>query len=340
MILVTGGTGLVGAHLLFSLAEKGEKVRALIRSQQKTELVKKIFSYYSSDTNLINRIEWIEGDITDIASLEAAFNGVEFVYHCAALVSFHSGDEKILFKTNIEGTANIVNQCLASQIKKLCYVSSTAAIGHTGNNQPITETTKWRHSPDISNYSISKHYAEREVIRGIEEGLNTVIVNPCIIIGPGDWKSSSTALFKTVWKGLNFYTTGVNAFVDVRDVARSMILLMNSKISGEKFLVVSENMVFRDFVYLLAQSLGKPLPKIHAGFFLTGLAWRLEKIISLLKQKKPSITRETVKASHQHCYYSNEKIKEALQFEFIPVKKSVEDCSRLFIKDYVQKGKE
>ena len=333
MILVTGGTGLVGSHLLFDLAKNGEKVRALKRPTSDLSAVKKIFEYYSPNKNSFEQIEWMDGDVLDVVSLQEAMQGVEKVYHCAAYVSFNPKKADKLLKINIEGTANIVNTCLENKVKKLCHVSSTAAIGHTDNGELITEKVKWRQTKNTSNYSISKHHSEREVWRGIEEGLNAVIVNPCIVIGPGNWGKSSTSFFPQVWRGMKYYSTGGNAFVDARDVSKAMLNLMESNINSEHFLIVGENMSFRHFFDLIAENLGKPKPNVKAGSFITGLAWRAERVRNMLTGSRQLITRETAYSSQQASYYSNQKIKDAIGLEFVSIEQSIKETSAIFLKE-------
>jgi nucleoside-diphosphate-sugar epimerase len=334
MILVTGGTGLVGSHLLFDLVRSGEKVRALKRENSSVELVKKIFSIYSADAeSLLNRVEWITGDVTDIYSLYEAMQDVEKVYHAAAVVSFHASDCNEMMKINIDGTANVVNACLHQKIKKLCFVSSIATLGRNDNEELIDEETHWKNSNANSAYSISKYGAEREVWRGIAEGLPAVIVNPSVIIGPGDWKQGSSQLFQQVWKGLRYYTHGMNGYVDVRDVVKCMIQLMESEIENSPFIISSENLDYLDLFGMIAEGLGKKKPSVQANAFLSQIAWRAESLRAKLTGKKPLITKETARTAFQRYQYTTEKIKNAIGIEFIPMKQSIQENCRQFLKE-------
>ena len=220
MILVTGGTGLVGAHLLYDLTSSGKKVRAIKRTSSDISVVKKVFSYYSADSeNLLKNIEWVNAELSDVYSLLDAMEGVQEIYHCAAMVSFEKKKEEEMMKINIEGTANMVNAALAKSVSKFCHVSSIAALGRDEKGGFISEETFWKSSPDNSNYSISKYGAEREVWRAAEEGLNVVIVNPSLIIGGGNWTQSSSNMFSKGYKGIKYYSSGENGFIDVRDVS-------------------------------------------------------------------------------------------------------------------------
>lgn len=335
MIYVTGGTGLLGSHLLVELTKEDNTIRAIYRSENKLNQTKKIFQYYFSDNweNHFSKIEWVKGNILDIPFLMESMTNCEYVYHCAALVSFHKGDFNRLVKLNREGTANIVNVSLALRIKKLCYVSSTAAIGTSTSSVPIStsstsnatelisEKTKWKNTPTTSGYSISKYNAEREVWRGIEEGLNAVMVNPCVILGAGNWNDSSLTIFRTLQKGLKFYPPGKNATVDARDVAEIMVHLMNSDIQAERFLCIGSNQSFYELMSEISKQLNVKTPSIKTSRFVVEIARRITWFLSLFSSKKPSITKETVQSLFGERAYDNSKIKAAIGFEF----RSLED---------------
>lgn len=332
-VFVTGGTGLVGTHLLIELTRQGEQVKALRRAKSNLTVVEELFKHYDA-AHLYQQIQWIEGDIMDVVSLVEGMEGCNKVYHCAAYVSFDPRDEDKLMRLNIDGTANVVNACLSEGIEKLCYVSSTAALGSTENGKAVTEKTPWKSDFGNSNYSISKHYAEREVWRGVEEGLEVVIVNPCIIVGPGNWGQSSTSVFNQVWKGLKYYTVGKNAFVDVRDVSDIMYKLMQSEVKNEQFLLIGENMPYRSFFDLVADALNKQRPSKLATPFLSGLAWKFEKVRGLLTGSKPLITKETARSANAVSVFSNQKVIDLLQHQFIPIAQSVNDAAAVFKKQH------
>ena len=327
MILVTGGTGLVGSHLLFDLLSKGKKVRALKRKSSNIEMVRTTFAYYSEKADeLFNKIEWFDGDMLDPFSLEDALKGIKDVYHCAALVSFKKDDHKNMQDINIEGTRNLVNACLDADIRKFCMVSSIAALGSPEEGEDtVSENTAWSPEEKRSGYSISKFNSELEVWRGIEEGLNAVIVNPSIILGPGQWNKGSSQLFSTVAKGLKYYTKGITGYVDVRDVSRSMHELMESKIENERFILNGDNCSFEFIFKTIAKQLGIEGPTRYANKKMTGLAWRVAFLKRIFLFKEPGFTKENARSAHHVKYYSNQKIKEALGFEFIPIEKSIKD---------------
>ena len=332
MVFVTGGTGFLGAHLLFHLLEKGERVRALKRNSSKFDLLNRVFSFYTnSPQSMLNRIEWIEGDILDVYALDKMLEGISVIYHAAAVVSFQPADSREMQNTNIKGTANLVNAALDKKIKKLCHVSTIAAIGRAENDKPINEKTIWKSSKRNSNYAVSKYGAEKEVWRGIEEGLNAIIVNPAIILGPGEINSGTGQMISTVLNGLKFYTPGINGFVDVRDVAKIMIQLMESDITGERFVVSAENLSYKDFFNHISKCLGKSAPRFEAKKWMGEIAWRIEHIKGLITNSKPLITRETAKTANNTYIYSNKKLSETLNFKFIPVAESIKDSCEYFL---------
>ncbi|WP_178990713.1 NAD-dependent epimerase/dehydratase family protein [Winogradskyella schleiferi] len=336
MILVTGGTGLVGSHLLFQLLKSNVSIRAIYRREKTLNRVKHVFSYFTDDAEaLYNKIEWIEADINDIPKLQVAFKGITKVYHCAAFVSFEPDKYKLLRKINIEGTANIVNLSLSHQVKKLCYVSSIAAIGHHVNpDKLIHEKTDWNPEADNSVYAITKYGAELEVWRGTQEGLDAIIVNPGIIIGAGYWNGGSSGnLFKRIYRGMPYYTNGVTGCVDIWDVVNIMQRLMDSTIKNESFVLVSENLSFKTLQTKIANSLEVKPPKKEAKPWLLNIAWRLDWLKHQLFGKRRSLTKQAAKSTVSITKYDNSKVKNALNFEFKPMNESITEVSQLYLKE-------
>jgi len=335
MIVVTGGSGLVGSHLLFDLCRKGEKVRAVKRPDSDLEQIKKTFACYSENAeNLFQKIEWVDADVTDIFSLEKAFRGAKQVYHAAAMVSFLEADRSRMQAVNVKGTANVVNAALHAGIEKLCYVSSIAALGSAEPKEVTTEETPWKASAKSSPYSQSKYLAELEVWRGMEEGLPAVIVNPSVILGPANWNSGSAALFSLIWKGLKFYPSGVNGYVYVRDVSKAMIALMESSIEGERFTLSAEDVGYQRLFSLMAEKLGVKKPTVETKPWMTELAWRGAKVWSFFNGKPASYNKTTARTSMQKRSYSNQKIKEALSFAFTPIDETIALTAKEFLKDH------
>ncbi|MBP1223417.1 NAD-dependent epimerase/dehydratase family protein [Flavobacterium sp. 1355] len=333
MVLVTGGTGLVGAHLLLHLLENGENVRAIYRKQNNIQKTKSFFELYKK-ADLFEKIEWLEADILDIPSLEITFIGIEYVYHCAAFISLDPKDEDLLRKTNIEGTANMVNFSIAKGIKKFCFVSSIAALGDLAAHETIiTEETEWNPEKPHSDYAISKYGAEMEVWRGLQEGLDVIIVNPGVILGPipksKTCEQGSAEFYVRVANGLSFYTLGSTGFITVNDVVRVTFELMKSGIKNERFTLIAENIVFRDIFNTISDALKVKRPSIHAKPILVNFAWIADGILSALFFRKRSITKATAKASYSKSLYSNEKIKTALGTVFQDVHQYINDVAKL-----------
>lgn len=325
---------MVGSHLLFELASKGHKVRAIMRDKGRLGMVQKLFDWYNpaKADELFRCIEWVEGDVNDIFSLKEALDGVKTVYHCAAMVSFLPVDRQQMMKVNVNGTANLVNVSLAQGVEKFCHCSSVASLGQPEEGKPTVESLVWKTSSKNSWYSISKYGAEREVWRGSEEGLPVVIVNPSIIVGPGDTSRSSAQLYQSVKNGLKFYTKGVTGFVDARDVASAMVQLTQSDIINERFILSSENLQYRQVFDYFAAFAGVKPPKYYASPIMSELAWRLEKMRSLLTGKKPLITRETARNANNIRLFSSEKIQKAIGFKFRPIEEAARNTAGFYLK--------
>ncbi len=334
MILVTGGTGLVGSHLLYQLAIQKEEVIAIHRKSSDLSAVKKVFSYYTDNFEaLYSSIRWLEADITNISSLTKAFKGVTRVYHSAALISFDSADYKIMRKINIDGTANIVNLCIANQIQKLCFVSSIAAVGKSLPTKEITEQNDWNVQDNNYGYAISKYGAEIEVWRASQEGIDVVIVNPGVILGSGFWHNGSGKMFSNIFNGFNFYTEGVTGFVGVTDVVTVMINLMKSKIKNERYILVSENDSFKNVFFAIADGLNRKKPSIQVSKWQSSLFWRLGWILHKTTGKKQLLTKQSANSVHNKYLFSNKKIIRALDFEFEPLKDTIRSTCMSYLKD-------
>jgi nucleoside-diphosphate-sugar epimerase len=337
MILITGGTGLVGAHLLLHLLEMGEyNLRAIYRKESHIQKTKALFELYHK-ADLFPQIEWMQGDITDIPSLELAFVDVTSVYHCAAKISFNPKEENELRKTNIEGTANIVNFCIDKNVKKLCHVSSIAALGDLAQNESfVSEASEWNPEVSHSDYAISKYGAEMEVWRGHQEGLEVVIVNPGVIFGPAatrnDWHQGSCAFFTSIQKGFPFYTSGSSAYVAVTDVVKIMRLLMNSETNGQRFTVIAENRSYKDIIYTIAKKIGASQPSIEAKPWILNLGWRLDWLFSLVFRTKRKLSKHAAQSLLNTDVISNEKIKSYLNYTFEPIDSYLDTVADYFKK--------
>ena len=331
MILVTGGTGLVGSHLLYHLTLKNDEIRATYRTKSSLEKVKKVFSYYTSDTSLFDKIEWCKADITKVPDMILAFKSVNQVYHCAAFISFNPKDYIEMRKVNIHGTAIVVNLCIDAKVDKLCYVSSIAAVGDAKIGQEfIDETCEWNKELDNSGYSITKFGGEMEVWRASQEGVDVVIVNPGVILGSGFWDAGSGKLFSQVYHGFNYYTEGVTGFVSVQDVVKAMIQLVNSSIKNERFILVSENKTYKEVLFAIADAFGKKRPSVKIKKGQTELFWRFAWVVSKITGVTPLLSKYSARSTHTISKYSSKKIKEKLDFDFEDVQDSINRICKKF----------
>lgn len=316
MILVTGGTGLLGTHLILHLHGLGLRPRALYRAQI-PEAIK-------------DKAEWIKGDILDVTELEEAMEGIRQVYHVAGYVSFNSKHRATMHKINIEGTANVVNACLDAKVDKLVHVSSVAALGRIRVEGPINENMTWSEETSNSEYGRTKFLAEMEVWRGISEGLNAAMVNPVIIIGEhGDWSKGSMNIFRNIYNGFKWFTTGSTGFVDAGDVAKAMVLLMDSSISAERFVISAENLSYKSLFEMIADAFGVKRPSTKVTPFISAMVWRFEKIKSLLTGSDPLITKETARTGMTAATFDNTKFLNAFpSFSYNPLQVSVQRICR------------
>ena len=312
MILVTGGTGLVGSHLLLALTKEGDTVVALYRSQDKIARIAQFFAFAKAETQF-SSIRWVQADITDIPALEIAFKGITKVYHCAAMISFDPYDFNQLRKTNGEGTANVVNLCLSHEITKLVYLSSIATLAKTPNT-PIDEENHWDPNVPNSVYAITKYGGETEVWRSTQEGLNALIFNPGIILGAGDYTSGSGALFGRIDKGFNYYTHGGSGVIDVLDVVDIMIQGMESDIINERFVLIAQNWTYKTLLSEIAAALHKKKPKRALSSGVLNVVCFLDSIKALFWRKR-TLTKIDVVSAQEISKFSNTKAKDYFKYE-------------------------
>lgn len=328
MILVTGATGLLGSHVVVDYLRKGERIRAMFRNEARKQVVYRLLKFYYPEEaeKLAEKLEWFKGDVLHISDLQEALEGTDKVVHCAALVSFQKNDFYRLWEVNREGTANVVNACLEAGISHLVHVSSTAAVGTDGQKEDglKRESNHWNANEIASTYSYTKFSAEKEVWRGIEEGLNAVIVNPSVMFGPGSWDETSLTIFRTIASGFNYYTNGGNAFVDVRDVSRTIIRLQEENVVNERFLLTGHNLKFKDLFTKMAAQMQIPGPSKLASPFMTKLAWAASGIKSFFTGKEATLTRDSVRSALSTARFSTEKIEQLYpDFQFIPIEETI-----------------
>ncbi|MBM3415063.1 MAG: SDR family NAD(P)-dependent oxidoreductase [Bacteroidetes bacterium] len=323
MILVTGGTGFLGAYIIKALIEKGYPVRAIRRSAN-------LPAFISSE--ILNKAEWVEGDVLDVVSLQNAMQGVNAVIHSAAVVSFLRKERKNMFRVNVDGTANVVNMALENNVKRLIHISSVAALGRTAHGGHVNEEKKWEESKVNTHYGKSKYKAELEVWRGMGEGLDAVILNPSTVLGYGDWNSGSCAIFRNIYREFKWYTTGINGFVDVEDVVKVVLFMMESSITEERFIVNGATWSFKKLQETIADHFHKKRPFREANSFLLGLAWRMEKLQFLLNGKKPLLTKESARVAVSKTWFENDKLLSVLPgFSFTPLEETIQKACKKYL---------
>jgi len=330
MILVTGATGLVGSHLLWQLLQEESQVVAIRRDSSQSRLLDYVFRFYTNDPQpFIDRIIWRIADVLDAASITAAMENISVVYHCAALVSLGKG-ENSMTETNVSGTRNVTEAALAAGVSKFCFVSSIAACGTAPSHQLIDENTPFISHLHRSAYSQSKYLSEQVVWGAAIKGLNVVVVNPGVILGVSGTNKGSMQIFNQVRSGLPFFSYGGSGYVDVRDVARAMILLTKSQMSGERFILVAENCSNKEILTLMAKGFNRPSPLIGLHKNLLLIVGYCSEIAGKIFGFTPSFDRSLARSISHHSYYSNRKITDAIDFQFIPVSQTVKDvCSYL-----------
>lgn len=318
MVFITGGTGFLGAYLIKNLVEKGIAVRAIRRSAALPFFI---------PASVFEKVEWVPGDVLDVVGLHEAMQGADAVIHAAAVVSYHASDRAQMYQTNVEGTANVVNAAIENNIRRFVHISSIAALGRTGKNSSVSEDRKWEDNKANTHYGITKHLAELEAWRGFAEGLEGVILNPSLILGFGNWHQSSCAIFKSMYDGFPWYTTGVNGFAGVEDVAEAAVQLLQSGVHQKRFIVSAENRGFQDVFNAIAEGFAKRKPHLKATHFLGEVAWRAEHLKSLFTNKKPLLTKESARAAHSKTEFDNSALLQALTpFSFTPLDEVIKNA--------------
>lgn len=330
MVLVTGATGILGRVIALELLKRGKSVRATKRASSNIDEVRKSFHFYTDQADdFFNKIQWVDVDFADINSLQNALNGVTEVYHCAGKVSFHPDDRRTMYHTNIEGTRRLLFACEDSSVTKFCFVSSTAVLDGVDENGEVTEDSNYNSKLAHSSYAKSKHFSEMEVWRASAEGLNTVIINPGVIVGSGNWQSSSGEMFNAFSK-YPYAMSGSTAYIDVRDVSNIAISLMEKNIFGERFILISESKRIVEVANFVRERLGKSKAKILSKGILTA-GYVLNKLFGWLFPQLRIMSKVNLETVTSHQIISNKKIKKELDYQFISVFESIDFHLKNFI---------
>ena len=317
-VLITGGTGFIGAYIIKNLVEKGLTVRAIRRNSPLPFFI---------PSKILDAVEWVPGDVLDVVSLDDAMKGMDAVIHAAAIVSFRQADRKRMYQANVNGTTNVVNAAVEKGISRFLHISSVAAIGRTTRPELVTEEKSWAENKVNTHYARSKHQAEMEVWRGFAEGLEGVIVNPSTVLGFGNWHQSSCAIFRNAYKEFAWYTNGINGFVGVEDLAEAVVRLLQTSITQRRFIASAENWSFKKLFECLAAGFDKKPPTRMATPLLGNVVWRLEAVRSLLTGSKPLLTRETARISHSKTSFDNAALLQALPgFRFKPLEEVIKNA--------------
>ncbi|WP_421751862.1 NAD-dependent epimerase/dehydratase family protein [Croceimicrobium sp.] len=331
---VSGATGLVGSHLVHRLLKEGKQVRALHRASSDRSLVERIFAYYGDNlSDFQMNLEWKEADLLDPIEVDEAVLGTSIFYHTAAVVSFDPRDERTLIEGNRKITAHVVNSALHHQVSRFIHVSSVAALGRKPDQHEFDEESYWVETKENSNYAKGKYAAEMEVWRGIEEGLSAAMVNPCIILGPGTWNDGSAAIFRNIAEGFKFYTQGINAYVDVRDVVEALCILAAGE-QKERYIIAAENRSYQSLFTEIAKALKVSPPSLEVKPWLAGIAWRWEALKSKITGSRPLVTKETARTAQGKYYYKNDKARRELGIEFRDINSSVAFIAECYRQDF------
>lgn len=322
MILVTGANGLLGSFICKELKAKGLIFKALVRE--------------NSDVDMLRDLEEhiLYGDFMDDEFLGDIMTDFEGVIHCAAVVSYHPKDRDLMTYINVEGTRRLVNVALANNIKRFLHVSSVAALGREESSTVVDENTQWTSAKQSMNYGFSKYLSEKEVWRGIQENLSAVIINPSLVLAPGNWKKSSAKIFKYAWDENVYYSVGKANYVDVRDFAKITLKLYSSNISGERYIVSAGSVDYKALFEGIARRFGKKPPHKPATKFELQVVVAFEKLKSLVTGKPALITHETAIVSQNQITYDNTKIKNKLKFNFVPLNDTLDWCCEEITRKY------
>ncbi|MDH5474183.1 MAG: NAD-dependent epimerase/dehydratase family protein [Cyclobacteriaceae bacterium] len=312
MILITGANGLIGSQICKYLISEDLPFKALKRK--------------GSDISLLpdDKVNWVDGDILDAVLLREYLRGVSVVIHCAAIVSYHKEDEQLMYHVNVKGTRNIVDVCIEEGVQQFIHISSIAAFGKKPNQLEVDENNDWVESPVNSAYARTKYLSELEVWRGFHEGMGVCVVNPSVVLAPGDGKRSSSKLLKYVWDEKKFYTKGMLNYVDVRDIAKVVIEIYKNNIVGERFILNAGNITYKDIFERIANRFEKKSPTFLVGESLLKVIYVLDQIKYFFTRIKPVVTKEMLKSTRSNYLYVNNKSRDFFKMNYTPLDETLD----------------
>lgn len=316
MNLVSGATGIVGAHIVHDLLRRDEHVRAIVRGEEKFLHLRRVLDHYDLEADRTRLLEVVDVDVLDVSGVRDIMSGVSAVFHAAAMVSFTPHEKDLMWRVNVEGTSNMLNAALEAGVERFCHVSSVASIGRDPEGIPSTEESVFEDAPHVSPYSYTKYHAELEVFRAIAEGLDAFMVNPSIIIGPGRENESSMAMVDKVRQGINYYPSGTAAIVDARDVSQALLLGREKARTGHRFLLVGEHIAYKQLFELISSTAGVAPPQKVIPKWVLDIAAGFESVRSFLFKSKPMVTKYTAHSACSHYHYDNSKAVNELGLSF------------------------
>jgi dihydroflavonol-4-reductase len=323
MIVVTGATGHVGNVLVRRLLENEEKVRVFIPPSEDLKPLESL------------NVEIIEGDIRDVDSLIQAFNGAEIVYHLAGIVSILPDTDGLLYEVNVIGTRNVVNACLKTGVKRLIYTSSIHAFKEPPHGTPIDEACPFEPEYSRGGYDQSKALASLEVLKGVDKGLDAVLVCPSGIIGPYDYKISQMGqLFVDFMNGKQkTYIDGAYDFVDVRDIAEGLINASKHGKNGEIYILSGERITVHELMLYLEEITEVKAPGFKMPLWFVKAVSKAAPIYYKLTDNKPLFTSYSIEVLNSNCDISSAKAQRELNFSFRSLKESIKDSVEWFKKN-------
>ncbi len=334
MNFVTGATGLVGSHLVLRLVEEGMPVTALFRNEKGKSEVQNLFQFYGKE-NLFSQVEWVKGDVEDVDDMYELTEGIDILFHCAAIVSYHKKEASRMLEVNINGTKNIVNACIENDVKHLIHISSISALGDS-KGEIIDEETPRNFNDYHSNYSKSKYLSEQEVWRGIQEGLNATILNPGVVFGPNACERSSGTMIARIDKGLPALPAGGSGIVSVLDVVEVMVRAAKQTPTNERYILCAENVRMSELFTKIANALNVKIGKNIAKKWQIILVYYMEALIELLTGKRASITREIIRNYDEVKRFDGSKATRVFGFQYRNTFGSIEDTIRYYKKKPLQ----
>ncbi|TFG01549.1 MAG: NAD-dependent epimerase/dehydratase family protein [Promethearchaeota archaeon] len=308
-ILVTGGTGFIGVPLVKKLNELGHKIKLLVRETSDI-----------SPFEGLNNIDYVTGDVRDIESLSKAIEGVDLIYHLAAYTRMWAKDDSIFEEINVQGAENVAKLALERD-KKLIYVSSFIALGATPE-EPVDESFESEEG-QLLDYATTKFEAKKMIKEYVKKGLNVTIFYPGIVYGPRDFNIFGQIIHDITegsFMGVPGKADKVGSFVYVNDVANGLASVINKDdLKGEEFILAGENVIFNDWINLIAELAGKKKPR-HFPMSMGLMYARMCELKTKLTKKMPYINRPTVKMMDYNWSYSSEKAINQLGYKITPLK--------------------